>query len=106
MLFGLKPADPTTIAGAILLLITAALVAAFPPAHRASLVDPMVALRASSNEKALGHRRRETRRIHGKEEVIERDNSFEVKACKRLLPAGAQLTSGALGVCTATSAFS
>jgi predicted permease len=45
MLFGLRPADPATIAGAILLLSTAALVAAYLPAHRASRADPLVALR-------------------------------------------------------------
>jgi predicted permease len=45
MLFGLRPADPATIAGAILLLTTAALVAAYLPAHRASRADPLVALR-------------------------------------------------------------
>ena len=45
MLFGLDPADPATIAGAILLLTAAALAAAYPPAHRASCVDAMAALR-------------------------------------------------------------
>jgi ABC-type antimicrobial peptide transport system permease subunit len=45
MLFGLKGVDPATSAGAILLLVAAALVAAYLPARRASLVDPVVALR-------------------------------------------------------------
>jgi hypothetical protein len=44
-LFGLTPADPVTIAGATLLVITLAASAGFVPARRASRVDPMVALR-------------------------------------------------------------
>jgi predicted permease len=45
MLFGLQPADPATIAGAVILLTAAALTAAWLPARRASHVDPMTALR-------------------------------------------------------------
>jgi predicted permease len=45
MLFGLKPADPATTASAMLLLLVAALIAAYLPARRASLIDPAVALR-------------------------------------------------------------
>jgi predicted permease len=45
MLYGLKPADPVSFAGAGCLLMLVALVAAWIPALRASRVEPMEALR-------------------------------------------------------------
>jgi len=45
LLFGLRPDDPLAFVGAATLLIVVALLAGFVPAHRASRVDPMVALR-------------------------------------------------------------
>jgi putative ABC transport system permease protein len=45
LLFGLTPTDPGVFLIAVLTLVSAALVASWVPAHRASRVDPLVALR-------------------------------------------------------------
>ena len=45
LLFGLKPSDPVTFVLAILSLSVVAFLAGFLPAHRASRVDPVIALR-------------------------------------------------------------
>jgi predicted permease len=45
MLFGLKPTDPFTLTGAALLLFAIAMLAGWIPARKASLIQPMQALR-------------------------------------------------------------
>jgi len=45
MLFGLRPTDPVTLASATVIFLIVATIASYLPARRASLVDPMVALR-------------------------------------------------------------
>jgi predicted permease len=44
-LFGLKPADPVTLAAAVSIMVVVAVASGYLPARRASRVDPLVALR-------------------------------------------------------------
>jgi ABC-type antimicrobial peptide transport system permease subunit len=46
LLFGLTPADPGSLAAAVVLLVTLGTAAGILPAARAARVDPIVALRA------------------------------------------------------------
>ena len=45
LVFGLKPTDPLTLAGAAALLIAVAAAASYVPARRAARIEPMIALR-------------------------------------------------------------
>jgi ABC-type antimicrobial peptide transport system permease subunit len=44
-LYGVEPADPATVAAAVAAMVVAAGIAAWTPARRAALLDPVVALR-------------------------------------------------------------
>ena len=44
-LFGMKPNDPLALAGSVLTLVSAAILAGYLPARNASRIDPMIALR-------------------------------------------------------------
>jgi ABC-type antimicrobial peptide transport system permease subunit len=44
-LFEIKPNDPLALAAAVITLLTAAMLAGYLPARRASRIDPMTALR-------------------------------------------------------------
>ncbi len=45
LLFGVKPGDPAAMAAAVAILLSAALVAGYLPARKASRIDPMTAVR-------------------------------------------------------------
>ena len=45
LLFGVRPGAPLQLAGAVLILAAATIVAAYVPARRAARLDPMAALR-------------------------------------------------------------
>jgi predicted permease len=47
LLFGTAPTDPLTFTGMVVLLATVALLAGYLPAHRASRIEPMMALRTN-----------------------------------------------------------
>ena len=44
-LFGVKPNDPGALMTAVAILLSAALLAGYAPARKASRIDPMIALR-------------------------------------------------------------
>ena len=46
LVFGLEPRDPSTFAGAAVLLIGVGVLAALPPAWHAARIDPAVVLRS------------------------------------------------------------